>query len=173
MRCPTRGAPQSVRATRRITSLVVVVSSYTRATPWRQIPGRLQARLRPSPRIRYEGEDCLSEASSAAQAIGTGAKAPEGPRLGAHGFGSFCRNKRTSSCGAETPQNPPSLCHPRPDRGSSVVVFVFCRCSRAIPGQSRDMPPAAIFQEMVMPSETLVLNEVSLAMELSVVFPGP
>ena len=35
------------------------------------------------------------------------------------------------------------------------------------------MPPAAIFQEMVMPSETLVLNEVSLAMELSVVFPGP
>ncbi len=28
-----------------------------------------------------------------------------GPRPGATGFGSFCRNKRTSSCGAETPQS--------------------------------------------------------------------
>ena len=37
--------------------------------------------------------------------FGTGAKAPEGPRPGANGFGSFCRNKRTSACGAETPQN--------------------------------------------------------------------
>ena len=33
-----------------------------------------------------------------------------GPRPGAHGFGSFCRNKRTSACGAELPQeDPPSL----------------------------------------------------------------
>ena len=32
---------------------------------------------------------------------------PLGPRPGAHGFGSFCRNKRTSACGAETPQKPP------------------------------------------------------------------
>ena len=52
------------------------------------------------------GEDCLSEASSAALNFGTGAKAPEGPRPGANGFGSFCRNKRISSCGAETPQAP-------------------------------------------------------------------
>ena len=51
----------------------------------------------PRSRIQYEGEDCLSEASSAAQTIGTGAKAPECPRPGAHGFGSFCRNKRTSA----------------------------------------------------------------------------
>ena len=29
------------------------------------------------------------------------------PRPGAHGFGSFCRNKRISPCGGETPQNPP------------------------------------------------------------------
>ena len=61
----------------------------------------------PRSRTLYGGEDCLSEASSAAQAIGTGAKAPEGPRPGANGFGSFCRNKRTSARGAETPQNPP------------------------------------------------------------------
>ena len=48
---------------------------------------------------------------------------PWGPRPGANGFGSFCRNKRTSSCGGETPREPFSFCHPRPDRGSSVVVF--------------------------------------------------
>jgi len=57
----------------------------------------------PLSRNLFGGEDCLSEASSAAQAIGTGAKAPLGPRPGANGFGSFCRNKRTSSCGGDTP----------------------------------------------------------------------
>ena len=36
---------------------------------------------------------------------GTGT--PLGPRPGAHGFGSFCRNKRTSARGAETPQTFP------------------------------------------------------------------
>ena len=30
-----------------------------------------------------------------------------GPRPGAHGFGSFCRNKRISPCGGETPQTLP------------------------------------------------------------------
>ena len=60
----------------------------------------------PQSRTLYGGEDCLSEASSAALTVGTGAKAPGGPRPGANGFGSFCRNKRTSSCGAETPQEP-------------------------------------------------------------------
>ena len=51
-----------------------------------------------------------------------------GPRPGAHGFGSFCRNKRTSARGAETPQEPLSFCHSRklvPDvsnRGSSVLM---------------------------------------------------
>ena len=36
-----------------------------------------------------------------------------GPRPGANGFGSFCRNKRTSSCGDETPQEPLPFCHSR------------------------------------------------------------
>ena len=58
----------------------------------------------PVPQILMWGEDCLSEASSAALTTGTGAKVPEGPRPGANGFGSFCRNKRTSSCGDETPR---------------------------------------------------------------------
>ena len=52
------------------------------------------------------GEDCLSVASSAAHTTGTGAQEPPwGPRPGATGFGAFCRNKRTSSCGGETPQD--------------------------------------------------------------------
>ena len=66
----------------------------------------------PQSRNPVGGEDCLSEASSAALTVGTGAKAPEGPRLGANGFGSFCRNKRTSACGAETPQDPLPLSSP-------------------------------------------------------------
>ena len=66
----------------------------------------------PQSRNLVGGEDCLSEASSAALTFGTEAKAPEGPRPGANGFGSFCRNKRTSACGAETPQAPPPFCHP-------------------------------------------------------------
>ena len=65
----------------------------------RALPGEAA----PQSRIRYGGEDRLSAASSAAQTFGTGAKAPEGPRPGAHGFGSFCRSKRTASCGAATP----------------------------------------------------------------------
>ena len=85
-------------------------------------PQGLRAWLRPSPELCLWGEDCLSEASSAALTFGTGAKVPGGPRPGAHGFGSFCRNKRTSSCGAEPPQE--ALCHPRPDRGSrALLVF--------------------------------------------------
>ena len=67
----------------------------------------------PQSRDLFGGEDCLSEASSAALTFGTGAKAPEGPRPGANGFGSFCRNKRTSSCGDETPQEPLPFCHSR------------------------------------------------------------
>ena len=57
----------------------------------------------PRSRILFGGEDCLSEASSAAHTTGTGAKAPAGPRPGANGFGFFCRNKRASACGDETP----------------------------------------------------------------------
>ncbi len=68
----------------------------------------------------FGGEDCLSEASSAAQAIGTGAKAPLGPRPGANGFGSFCRNKRTSSCGGETLRSQCASLHERPWPTSTV-----------------------------------------------------
>ena len=76
-------------------------------------PGAFGRGCAPVPKLLW-GEDCLSEASSAAHASGTGAKAPGGPRPGANGFGSFCRNKRTSSRGGETPQTPtPSICTAR------------------------------------------------------------
>ncbi len=50
------------------------------------------------------GEGCLSGASSLAILFGAEAEEPAGPRTGGNGFGSFCRNKRTSSRGGETPQ---------------------------------------------------------------------
>ena len=89
----------------------------------RACPSRAPAGVAaPRSRTLCGGEDCLSAASSAAQAIGTGAKAPGGPRPGAHGFGSFCRNKRTSSCGAETPQNPPPRrAGPKPRKTSTTL----------------------------------------------------
>ncbi len=74
----------------------------------RMPPGACGRGCAPVPSIPYGGEDCLSAASSAAHTPGTGAQAPPwGPRPGATGFGSFCRNKRTSSCGGETPQYSP------------------------------------------------------------------
>ena len=83
----------------------------------------------PQSRILVGGEDCLSAASSAALTFGTEAKAPEGPRPGAHGFGSFCRNKRacpeqsegTSACGAETPQESPPLAALRLARAGGII----------------------------------------------------
>ena len=48
---------------------------------------------------------------------------PLGPPPGAHGFGSFCRNKRTSSRGAETSREPsPSII---PDPIGDPVSLVF------------------------------------------------
>ena len=80
-----------------------------RAIPWRHLraPPGVAA---PQSRTLFGGEDCLSAASSAALTFGTGAKAPGGPRPGAPGFGSFCRSKRTSACGAETPQSSTASC---------------------------------------------------------------
>ena len=78
---------------------------------WRHLPAPAGVAA-PRSRNPVGGEDCLSEASSAALTFGTGAKAPEGSRPGANGFGSFCRNKRTSACGAETPQDPLPLSFP-------------------------------------------------------------
>ena len=54
-----------------------------------------------------------------------------GPRPGAHGFGSFCRNKRTSSRGAETPQEPLPL-QSSPDLIGDPVSLVFGLRTRAV-----------------------------------------
>ena len=90
-------------------SSVVAVGLHTRAIPWRHLRAPAGAAA-PQSRTLFRGEDCLSKASSAALTFGTVAKAPEGPRPGAPGFGSFCRNKRTSSCGGETPHSSPFPC---------------------------------------------------------------
>ena len=89
------------------------------------IPRRLRAWLRPSPETLVGGEDCLSEASSAAQTFrdrGKGTRRaapgrqwfwvllPKQKDLGAR------RKNPLSSRGAETPQNPPPFL-------SSLYVF--------------------------------------------------
>ena len=56
-----------------------------RIQPW--------AWLRPSPESLWHGEDCLSEASSAALVFGTGAKGPVGPRPGGNGLGLLPKQK--------------------------------------------------------------------------------
>ena len=58
------------------------------------------------------------------QARNDNGAAPEGPRLGAHGFGSFCRNKRISPCGGETPQ-----AFPLAVRGRNPAKFTPLRSS--------------------------------------------
>ena len=50
------------------------------------ISRRLRAWLRPGPAFLFGGEDCLSAASSAAHATGTGAKAPLGATPGRQWF---------------------------------------------------------------------------------------
>ncbi len=46
-------------------------------------------------RLRKDGEDCLSEASSAAAGVGDHRRVPEGLPQGGNGFGSFCKTKGT------------------------------------------------------------------------------
>ena len=75
---------------------------HTRAISWRHLSAPAGVAT-PRSRPRCGGEDCLSVASSAALTFGTGAKAPVWPRPVAHGFGSFCRNKRTSACRGRNP----------------------------------------------------------------------
>ena len=97
-------------------------------------PGACGRGCAPVPSIPYEGEDCLSAApvlpvlsgaeGSVAKELSISDRLPTknrfftafrmttfgfswGPRPGATGFGFFCRNKRTSSCGGETPHATP------------------------------------------------------------------
>jgi hypothetical protein len=52
-------------------------------------------------RHRGKGAHCLSAASLRAAEVGEPRREPEGPGHGQHGFGYFCRNKRTSSARAK------------------------------------------------------------------------
>ena len=88
---------ESVSSPGEAAKIALTLPSPKRVKRQRQLLGHLMAPSVPT----IGGEDCLSEAT-AALTFGTGAKAPEGPRPGANGFGSFCRNKRISARG-ETP----------------------------------------------------------------------
>ena len=102
-------------------------------------PGACGRGCAPVPSIPYGGEDCLSAAPvlSVAKELSISDRLPTknrfftafrmttfgfswGPRPGANGFGSFCRNKRTSSCGGETPQSSPSSCGAETPQSSSL-----------------------------------------------------
>jgi hypothetical protein len=56
---------------------------------------------KPCSQRRKQGAHCLSAASLRAAGFGEPRRAPEGPRHCQHGFGSFCRNKRTSTAWAK------------------------------------------------------------------------
>ena len=56
-------------------------------------------------RHRRIGGQCVSAASLPTAGVGEPRRAPGGSCHGQHGFGSFCRNKRTSSYGGETPES--------------------------------------------------------------------
>ena len=85
-----------------------------------------QGATAPRSRIRCGGEDCLSKASSAAQQLGPGQRHPKGHARAPMVLGPFAETKGPRR-GGPKPRKPllfPS-CHPRPDRGSSVVLFAF------------------------------------------------
>ena len=84
----------------------------------------------------------MSEASSAAQAIGTGAKAPGGPRPGANGFGSFCRNKRARPERSEAKSKGPRRAgaKPRENLSPSVIPDILNRGSSVFSVRFRISP---------------------------------
>ena len=53
-----------------------------------------------------------------------------GPRPGTHGLGSFSRNKRTSSCGAEPPHDAPRRVWPRTQESEVGVEPLWLSCSK-------------------------------------------
>ena len=63
----------------------------------------------------FFGEHCLSEASCAAAGVCEPHRDPAGPHHGGNGFGSFCRNKRTSSVEA----------NPDPKKYSIALIFLL------------------------------------------------
>ena len=87
-------------------SRVVVFCIPTRAIPWKPPQGACEGAAAPRSRTQLGGEDCLSEASSAALTFGTGAKEPEGPRTGLPMvLGPFAETKGPRRAGAK-PRKP-------------------------------------------------------------------
>ena len=85
-------------------------------------------------RHRRKGGQCLSQASLPAAGAGEPRRAPEGPCHGQNGFGSFCRNKRTSSHGGETPESFfPLLC--KEGRRGGRIEKLILQTPSAVPPQ--------------------------------------
>ncbi len=62
-------------------------------------------------RIQKKGGHCVSEASLPAAECGEQRSESGGSRQGTHGFGSFCRNKRTSAAGPRPGLKPKKYIH--------------------------------------------------------------
>ena len=82
-----------------------------------------------------EGAHCLSVASLRAAEVVKRRRAPEGPRHGHHGFGSFSRKKRTSAAGT----------NPRHKKISRMRRFIFFGNKSSFPlGSSHGSRPGRI-----------------------------
>ena len=79
--------------------------SFTRAIPWRHLlaPAGVAA---PRSRNPIWGRGLSERSEFRSPNIRDRGKGTRRATPGRPGFGSFCRNKRTSACGAEPPQNP-------------------------------------------------------------------
>ena len=134
-----RGNPGSVQ--------LILVGLHTRAIPWRHLKGACGRGCAPVPNSMW-GRG-LSERSEfrSPNKRDRGKGTPLGPRPGAHGFGSFCRNKRTSPCGGETPHSSPRRAGPKPRENLSPSV---------IPGLSPSVIPDLIRDpvSLLFPSHT-------------------
>ncbi len=124
------------------------------------IPWRLRAWLRPQSRDLVGGEDCLSEASSAALTVGTGAKAsPWGHVRAPMVLGPFAETKGPRRAGPKPRRNPLPLvtrgrnpASPSPFLSSSTLLIEdlsFCFLLLAFVAAPSN---GAIFQ-VVIPSE--------------------
>ena len=128
-----RGNPGSVQ--------LILVGLHTRAIPWRHLKGACGRGCAPVPNSMW-GRGLFERSACPEQREGTFNQQPTawksrflvslgmtterhriGPRPGAHGFGSFCRNKRTSPCGGETPHSSPRRAGPKPRENLSPSVI--------------------------------------------------
>ena len=121
MRCPTRPSPQSVRAPRGISSVSLVLAGIW----WRhEMPppqGACGRGCAPVPNSVW-GRGLSERSEFRSLNRWDRGKGPRRPRPGVPGFGSFCRNKRTASCGGATPHCPPLVVRGRTPANTPPLI---------------------------------------------------